>query len=165
MPRTVNHPTDKLSPMHLRRYEEADRPAVLALAPRLTEGVAPWRSSEKVMKAVTEWVADALERSGDPASFVYVAEDDDGIAGFVSGQQRTHWSGDPELYVGELVVAPAYEGRGVGRALMDAVTAHARRCGLSTISLETGAANANARAFYGRLGFAEEDVKLTKTLS
>ncbi|TCC02941.1 GNAT family N-acetyltransferase [Kribbella soli] len=165
MPRTVNHPTDKLRTMHIRQYEEADRSAVLALAPRLTEGVAPWRPPSGVLAAVTGWVADALHHAGEPDRFVFVAEDGGDIAGFVSGEQRAHWSGDRELYVGELVVSPQHEGRGVGRALMDAVTDHARQQGLVTITLDTGAANTNARTFYSHLGFAEEDVKLTKTLS
>lgn len=152
--------------MNVRRYEDADRSAVLALAPRLAEGVAPWRPVDGVLAAVTGWVFEALERSAEPDRFVLVAEHTDGgIAGFVSGEHRTHWSGQPQLYVGELVVAPHSERRGVGRALMDAVVDHAQQYGLAAITLDTGAANADARAFYSRLGFAEEDVKLTKVLS
>jgi ribosomal protein S18 acetylase RimI-like enzyme len=115
-----------------------------------------------VLSAVTDWVVEALERAAEPGRFVLVAEEDGTVAGFASGEERRHWSGEPELYVGELAVDPQYEGRGVGRALVDAVTEHAERLGLLTITLDTGAANANARAFYKRLGFEEEDVKLTK---
>ncbi|HZX05648.1 GNAT family N-acetyltransferase [Kribbella sp.] len=150
--------------MKVRRYEDGDHAAVLGLAPRLAEGVAPWRSPEGVLAAVTGWVVEALARSGEPGRIVLVAEEN-GVIGFVSGELRTHWSGDSELYVGELVVAAQYEGRGVGRALMDAMAEHATQQGLAAITLDTGASNANARAFYSRLGFAEEDVKLTKTLS
>ena len=53
----------------------------------------------------------------------------------------------------------------IGRALIDAVSERAKLLGLATISLDTGAANAPARAFYRRLGFEEEDVKLTKMLT
>ncbi|GAA3133001.1 ribosomal protein S18 acetylase RimI-like enzyme [Kribbella aluminosa] len=150
--------------MKVRRYEDADHAAVLALAPRLAEGVAPWRSPDGVLAAATGWVVEALARSSERGRVVLVAEED-GVVGFVSGEERTHWAGEPELYVGELVVAPQHEGRGVGRALMDAVVDHARQQGLTAITLDTGAANTNARAFYSRLGFAEEDVKLTRTLS
>lgn len=115
-----------------------------------------------VLSAVTGWVVEALERAAEPGRFVLVAEEDGAVLGFASGEERRHWSGDPELYVGELVVDPQYEGRGVGRALIDAVVDHARHEGLTTITLDTGAANNNARAFYKRLGFDEEDVKLTK---
>ncbi|WP_134124412.1 GNAT family N-acetyltransferase [Kribbella kalugense] len=148
--------------MRVRRYEEADRLALLALAPRLTEGVAPRRAVDSVLSAVTGWVVEALDRSTEPGRLVLVAELDGVVAGFASGEERRHWSGDPELYVGELVVAKPFEGQGVGRALIDALTDHAKQRGLATVTLDTGAANTNARAFYGRLGFDEEDVKLTK---
>ena len=150
--------------MRVRRFEAADHSAVLALAPRLTEGVAPWRPRELVLSAVTGWVVEALQRAGEPRRLVLVADLDGTVVGFVAGEERAHWSGDPELYVGELAVDPQHEGRGVGRALIDAVSEHARALGLHTISLDTGAANTNARAFYERLGFEEEDVKLTKRL-
>jgi ribosomal protein S18 acetylase RimI-like enzyme len=148
--------------MRVRWFEEADRSAVLALAPRLAEGVASWRPGEMVLSAVAGWVVEALERAAEPGRFVLVADEDGAVMGFASGEERRHWSGDPELYVGELAVDPQYEGRGVGRALIDAVTAYAKQLGLVTITLDTGAANTNARAFYKRLGFEEEDVKLTK---
>jgi ribosomal protein S18 acetylase RimI-like enzyme len=115
-----------------------------------------------VLSAVAGWVVEALERAAEPGRFVLVADEDGAVMGFASGEERRHWSGDPELYVGELAVDPQYEGRGVGRALIDAVTAYAKQLGLVTITLDTGAANTNARAFYKRLGFEEEDVKLTK---
>ncbi|WP_406052890.1 GNAT family N-acetyltransferase [Kribbella sp. NBC_00889] len=149
----------------VRRYEEKDRQAVLDLAPRLMEGVARWRSPDGVRAAVTGWVVEAVERAAEPGRFVYVAEMDGVVAGFVTGERRTHWSGDQELYVGELVVSTSHEGEGVGRALIDAVTDHARRLGVTTITLDTGAANMSARGFYRSLGFEEEDVKLTRVLS
>ena len=137
---------------------------MLALAPRLTEGVAMWRPDEMVLSAVTGWVVEALERAGEPGRLVLVADEDGAVVGFAAGEERTHWSGEPELYVGELAVDPQYEGRGVGRALIDAMADHAKHQGLATITLDTGAADADARAFYKRLGFDEEDVKLTKRL-
>lgn len=150
--------------MHVRRCQETDRQAVLALAPRLTEGVAPWRPPEQVLAAVTGWVEEAVQRVTEPDRLMLVAEVDGAVAGFVSAEQRPHWSGEQEMYVGELVVSAEHEGHGVGRALVDAVADHAQRLGLRVVTLETGAGNAAARAFYGRLGFVEEDVKLTKLL-
>jgi ribosomal protein S18 acetylase RimI-like enzyme len=148
----------------VRDYLPSDRQAVLALAPRLAEGVAPWRNTAQVLAAVTDWVREALERADEPDRFVYVADAVGVVAGFVSGQLRTHWSGAAELYIGELVVSPQYEGQGIGRALVEAVEAEAMRRGLATLALDTGAANAQARAFYRALGYVEEDVKLTKVL-
>jgi ribosomal protein S18 acetylase RimI-like enzyme len=145
--------------MLIREFRPSDRDAVLALAPRLTEGVAPWRDPDAVGRAVRQWVEGSI-RSGT----VFVADDDGRVAGFVSASTREHWSGAVDAYIGELVVDPAAEGRGVGRALVAAVEAWAVESGLRLLTLETGAANASARAFYRRLGFAEEDVRLTRRL-
>jgi ribosomal protein S18 acetylase RimI-like enzyme len=48
--------------------------------------------------------------------------------------------------------------------LMTAAEEWGRSQGLANMSLETGAANARARAFYRALGYKEEDIKLTKCL-
>ncbi|MFI7066635.1 GNAT family N-acetyltransferase [Kribbella sp. NPDC050124] len=149
----------------VRRYAETDREAVLALAPRLAEGVAAWRSPDRVRQAVTHWVEDALAKATAPGRFVYVAEFRGQVAGFVAGEERTHWSGQNDVYVGELVVDAACEREGVGRALVDAVVEHAARADVERVTLETGAANAQARRFYASLGFEEEDVRLTRVLS
>lgn len=64
-------------------------------------------------------------------------------------------TGGATLQVGNLVVDPAMEGRGLGRRLMDHAEGVAREKGLSTISLYTNAQMHENIAFYGRLGFAE----------
>ncbi|TWD72494.1 ribosomal protein S18 acetylase RimI-like enzyme [Kribbella amoyensis] len=151
--------------IEVRRFEQRDREAVLALAPRLAEGVAAWRRPAAVRAAVLGWVTDALTRAHDPGRFVFVAEVRGEVAGFVAGEERDHWSGDIDLYVGELAVAARREGKGVGKALMKAVTQHARQIGVANVTLETGAANRGARKFYKALGFEPEDVRLTKTLA
>jgi GNAT superfamily N-acetyltransferase len=47
---------------------------------------------------------------------------------------------------------------------MAAAEAWGAERGLSFITLETGAANHTARAFYAALGYAEEDVRLSKPI-
>jgi GNAT superfamily N-acetyltransferase len=61
-----------------------------------------------------------------------------------------------ESGVGELkrmYVSPAERGRGVGRALLEALEAEARRLGLRRVVLETGTRQAEALALYRRAGF------------
>jgi ribosomal protein S18 acetylase RimI-like enzyme len=144
----------------VRPYQAADADAVLALAPRLTEGVAPWRDPAAVERAVRGWVADAI----DGTEPVWVAVLDGRVVGFVHAGERRHFTGERDGYVGELVVAADAARSGVGRALMDAAHRWAARRGLRRLTLETGAANTTARAFYRALGYAEEDVRLTRPL-
>jgi len=55
--------------------------------------------------------------------------------------------------VEHLVVSPSARGRGIGRALMDTVTAFARSRGSWCVWLETQADNYPAIQFYQRLGY------------
>jgi GNAT superfamily N-acetyltransferase len=150
----------------VRLYERSDRAGVLALVERLREGVAPWRDAAAVQAAMDGWVREAVDSKGQGSGprAVFVAEEDGEIVGFATTATRRHFAGDIDAYVGELAVARRVERRGVGRRLMLAVEEWARRQGLLCVTLDTGAANARARAFYAALGYEEEDVRLTKRL-
>ena len=147
----------------VRPYRPADGKSLRALAPRLTEGVAQWRDPAGVRAAVDSWVADAIANPGEDSTLL-VAEIGRSLVGFISVRERNHWAGERDAYVGELVVDHAHEGRGIGRALVDAAVAWAGERGVTAVTLETRAANARARAFYARIGFLEEDVRLTLPL-
>lgn len=56
-------------------------------------------------------------------------------------------------WVGGMGIAPVYRGQGQGEALMRALVAEARSCGLHTLQLEVLSQNAVARRLYTRLGF------------
>jgi ribosomal protein S18 acetylase RimI-like enzyme len=59
----------------------------------------------------------------------------------------------PLLNVHDLAVAPEFRGRGVGKALLDAVADDARRLGYCKVTLEVRADNATALELYRRAGF------------
>jgi ribosomal protein S18 acetylase RimI-like enzyme len=61
-------------------------------------------------------------------------------------------AGIPEISIG---VEPAWRGRGVGRALLDALVARARTDGHSALSLSVDGRNAPALALYRSIGFVE----------
>ena len=149
----------------MRPYQPADRLAAMALAPRLSEGVAPWRDSDAVRSAVAAWVEGSLDSAQADDRAVFVAESHEGLVGLVTVGERCHWAGDLDGYVGELVVAAAASRRGVGALLMSAAEDWAKARGLAFLTLETGAANHAARAFYAALGYQVEDVRLTKQLA
>lgn len=148
----------------IREFHGGDEVGVLALAPRLTEGVAPWRDPDDVRRAVVAWVQESIDRSADSDRALFVAEQGGTVVGFVSVGEREHFAGEVDGYVGELVVAVDQAGHGVGRLLMGRAEDWARARGVTYLTLETGAANTQARAFYDSLGFAEEDVRLTRRL-
>jgi len=138
-----------------------DRPAILELGPRLAEGVAAWRDQREALAAGGRWLDDSLSAAlaGDGA--VLVAVDGYAVVGVISIRPRRHFTGELDGYIGELVVATPAARRGIGRSLVAAAETWAREQGLVNLTLHTGAANRSARAFYGALGFAEEEVRLT----
>jgi len=141
-----------------------DRTGILELAPRLAEGVAPWRDHAEALLAGRRWLEESLDAAKTGEGAVLVAADADGIAGVISVRASTHFTGERDGYIGELVVADHASRRGIGRALIAAADAWARDHGLRNLTLLTGAFNTNARAFYAALGFAEEEVRLTRPI-
>lgn len=68
------------------------------------------------------------------------------------------------LYVDRIVVAPTAHGRGIGRALYDAVGRRARELDLATVTCEVNLdpPNPGSLAFHDRLGFVQVGELLTK---
>lgn len=89
-----------------------------------------------------------------------VGEAEDGIVASVMAGYEGHRG-----WVNYLAVAPAFRGRGYGRALMQHVEAALERRGCPKISLLVRHANHDAMEFYRRLGYVEdESVSLGKRL-
>ena len=59
----------------------------------------------------------------------------------------------PDGHLGRMAVLPGWRGRGVGRALLEAALAAARRAGYATVTLS---AQTHAAGFYARAGFVAE---------
>jgi GNAT superfamily N-acetyltransferase len=158
------HDEHRSSHIRIRLYVESDREFLLRLTLRLAIGLASWRDPQKMYAAARRWIEEDIAGMGE-RSTVLVAEDAHGAwLGFVTMGEQMHFTGEAQAYVGELLVAAEAEGRGVGRALMTAAEEWARAHGYGFVALDTGAAKGGARAFYGRLGYREESVKLVKTL-
>ena len=152
-----------LDDVQVRPAVTADHAAVRALAGELTAGVPPWRPG--VAAAAASWVADACRAAADDDHVLLVASDPDaGLVGFAGTTARRHFSGEREAYLSELVVAPAARRRGVAGRLVAEVEAWARSRGLHRVTLDTGAANSSALALYERLGYAAEQVTLTRSI-
>jgi ribosomal protein S18 acetylase RimI-like enzyme len=64
----------------------------------------------------------------------------------------THW---PHADIEKVAVAPGYQGRGVGRALMTGLITAATEAGVEVLTLDFRGDNERAVALYRSLGFAE----------
>lgn len=100
----------------------------------------------------------AAEFLADPRHHMAAAFDGDRIVGMASAVHYVHPDKAPELWVNEIGVAPAYEGRGVGRGLMRTLFAHARTLGCVEAWVGTERENQPARRMYAAVGGAEKDM-------
>lgn len=159
------HPQSSRASIRVRPYRAEDRAFVVGLAPRLVVGCAPWRDHGRMLATMRHFIEEDADRADGPATLL-VAEDAVGERlGFVTIADHVNFTGEPEAYVGELAVRADREGTGAGQALMHAAEDWARAHGYGLVVLETGAANTRARAFYARLGYEEESVKLAHMLA
>ncbi|MGC5583493.1 GNAT family N-acetyltransferase [Ornithinimicrobium sp. W1665] len=104
-----------------------------------------------------EELRDTAARAGDPGSEVWVAELDEQVVGTVtwaghgSGQREVASEDEAEFRM--LAVDPSARARGVGRALLDAVVARARRDGYAAVAMSSDGWMAAAHRMYEQAGF------------
>jgi ribosomal protein S18 acetylase RimI-like enzyme len=150
--------------LRIRAAGDHDRPAVLQLASRLAEGVAPWRDHQAAVLAAQQWLTDSFAAAARQDGTVLVAVCKASVAGVITISEQCHFTGELDGYIGELAVAAHEARRGIGRALIAAAETWARDRGLRNLTLHTGIANIPARDFYAALGFQEEEIRLTRPL-
>jgi aminoglycoside 6'-N-acetyltransferase I len=80
------------------------------------------------------------------------------LIGFVSAVHYVHPDKAAELWINEVGVAPAYQGKGVGRKTLDAMLARGRELGCGNAWVLTDRGNAAAMRLYAAAG----GVKATK---
>ncbi|MDE2489474.1 MAG: GNAT family N-acetyltransferase [Elusimicrobia bacterium] len=91
------------------------------------------------------WSRDAFAAEAERTDAVLLVADDGAARGYAAARVF----GDEARL---LDFAAAEDGRGVGRALWEALTSAARARGARTLTLEVSAANSRARLFYERAG-------------
>jgi ribosomal protein S18 acetylase RimI-like enzyme len=109
------------------------------------------------------WSVSVTPGPGSDAPFdtagALVAELDGEVAGYVSlGRPTRLESNRHVLSVHGLAVAPAFQRRGLGRALLRAAVEEAGERGARRLTLRVLATNAGARALYDACGFVVEGV-------
>src|ERR1043165_9579605 len=142
----------------IRPATEADAPTLVSLnadVQAIHAAALPWR-----FKPPGAWTtADAQALLARANCFAFIAEADSAPAGYVVAEVICH----PEtgrhhahamIYVHEISVREALRRRGVGRALLDAVTARGKELGIERVALDTWSFNEGALAFFRSYGLA-----------
>lgn len=143
-----------------------DLPFIHDLAPRLAAAAdLSWRSADEVMRFQRTFMHETLEVPK-PGAVTLVAVDAAGTRlGFVHAEPMVDIFTDKvAAYIPLLAVTEAAEGQGTARRLMKAVEDWARAQGYDSLSLDVFASNARGRAFYARLGYGEETLRLVKDI-
>lgn len=90
-----------------------------------------------------------LARIEDPEREVFLAKEGDRVVGFAA----TRFMTEDAVELAGLIVSPSAEGRGVGRALVEAARRRAVSNGHSIMIVRTETSNERALTFYARRGF------------
>jgi GNAT superfamily N-acetyltransferase len=153
--------------VRIRPASRADVEFVVSLMPRLVEfGPPDWRDPAQMTAFDTRVITESL-LDPKPGAAVLIAEDAGGAPlGFIHLHAATeHYNQEEHGHVEDLIVAPAGEGRGVGRALLEKAEEWARSRGYRWLTLNVFAENVRAREVYKRLGYGEDMVKYVKELA
>jgi ribosomal protein S18 acetylase RimI-like enzyme len=153
--------------MLIRRAGPADTDAIPALVPRLSFSFSPppWREPEAMSATDVDVVAEALRSTVDDPT-VFVAEIEHAVAGFIHVRSlEDYYRRRNHGHVADLVVAPAYEGRGIATALLARAEEWARASGYDWITLGVFEQNERAEQLYRRQGFRRDVIRLLKPLT
>jgi len=120
-----------------------------------------------VLRSVAEGVFDnpvdpaqTLEFLADPRHHICVAIEDGAVVGFASAVHYVHPDKPTELWINEVGVAPAFQRRGLAKAILGKLLAHARTLGCVEAWVLTDEDNAAARALYASAGGRETPPQL-----
>jgi GNAT superfamily N-acetyltransferase len=134
-------------------FRSAPRPADVDAVRALVAAAGMFREAEVAIAA--ELVGEALARGAEASGYRFVLADDPdgGLAGYACHGPIAGTLHSFDLYW--IVVAPARQGRGLGRRLMAAAEAEARSLGGRRVYVDTSSTPAYAptRAFYAACGY------------
>lgn len=151
----------------IRPLSSDDRKFVVRVAPRLYPGQTTSPRDPARMQAYFGAFTPAdLTRDPGTEAFVATIEGQDEPLGLlVIKRDFDYFTDHPRAYVEILVVAEEAEGRGVGRALMAHAEQWGRAHGCHEVVLDVFANNPSAIAFYERVGFAPDHIRMSKSLA
>ncbi len=149
----------------IRAATAADGAAMLELLPRLADFEIPAHREPRHLYQDDEALLRRWLGGRAPECRVLVAVDGDALLGLtLTTLQPEPLSHRPGAHLEVIAVAAGAEGRGVGRALMDAAESQALEEGAEFMTLHVLSANTRARALYERCGYSGELLRYIKPL-
>ena len=151
----------------IRPATREDREFVLAAARRLGEfDTPPWRTPEEIVEGEARTLRRHFEEPAEGAALLIAEASPGAPLGFAYVETIVdYFTGRSHAHVGILAVAREGEGRGAGRALLEAAERWARSRGDALLTLNVFEANRHARAVYDHLGFRPETLRYVKPLA
>ena len=142
----------------IRRATPSDAAALIALAAAVGHESGAWLLTTDVERTVADErrYLRAVRRHGDAA--VFVALDDDIVVGRMSVARDPHPASRHVADLG-LMVAADHRRRGIGRALLEASVAWARRAAITKLELHVFPWNQPAIGLYEGFGFEREGLR------
>lgn len=137
----------------LRPARAGDAAGIAAIwNPIIRDSVATFTTAEK---SVTALACEITSRQAEGLGYLVAEGDGGAIAGFACYFQFRGGPGYARTMEHTIHLAPAAQGRGLGRALMAGLCDHARARGVHSLWAGISGENAAGVAFHRALGFAE----------
>ena len=135
----------------IRNATPDDAPGIAAIwNPVIRDTAITFNAAQKSPEEIA-----AMIRDRQAAGHAFLVADDGGIAGFATYAQFRGGVGYARTMEHTILLAPAAQGRGLGRALLSALETHARAAGALSLFAGVSAENPAGRAFHARAGFSE----------
>lgn len=152
--------------MIIRAATSDDRAGIVAIVPRLRAfGPPPLRPVQALDDAERQALETALAAPTDDSTMLVAEEAGEGILGAAYVRTNTdYFTGERHGHLFIIMVSEGAEGRGVGRALLEAGEAWSRARGHRFISLMVFAGNARAIRFYEAGGYVPDMIRYVKEL-
>jgi ribosomal protein S18 acetylase RimI-like enzyme len=153
-----------ISDVTIRPFSAEDQPILARVAHRMHPGQT---ASPRDPAALDRFFSDLGDGKflTKPGAQAFVATMNGQSCGVISFYpDRDYFTDHSRAYVDNLAVAQEFEGKGVGRALLDYVERWARNHGYREVVLDVFASNQRAIAFYERQGYRADHIRMAKPL-
>lgn len=152
------------SEFRIRLAGRSDEAFVLETTGRLaTFGPPPWRTPDELVEGERRTLR-AFFAAPAPGTELLIAEAERALGFVYLETQIDYFTQERHGHIGVIAVSDAAEGRGVGRALMDAAAAWAHANGFTRLTLNVFGGNTRARELYERAGFRKETIRYVRML-